>query len=275
MRELNYIERDNLIYICDPRPVQGDELNQVLGDMIARDVDLIFTAGTPTGVAAFKATHGTEIPVVFGVIADPIAAGVLTNLSQPGGNITGVKLNPNQGRRLTLLLELVPDVDQLYVPYNPNDPAPTSSVIEIDRLASSLGIEIVKGFAKNDFEVTQLINDIPEDIDAIFMLPDSTVNARIKDLVALSLERKIPISGPSMIQVADGALMAYGIIHEEAGRQAAHIADQILRGAKPGDLPVETAESYLGINLDTAGSIGLQVEIDYLQQAEIVIRSNQ
>jgi putative ABC transport system substrate-binding protein len=209
---------------------------------------------------------------VFGVIADPVEAGVLTDLNHPGGNITGVQLNPNQDRRLTLLLDLVPDADRIFVPYNPNDPAPASSIVEVERMAETLNIDIVKGYATSDTEVTELLNTIPAGIDAIFMLPDSTVNARIQDLVTIALERKLPVSGPSMIQVADGALMAYGIIHEEAGRQAAQIADQILRGANPGDLPVQSAESYLGVNLITAGALELEIPVDFLQQAEIVIR---
>jgi putative ABC transport system substrate-binding protein len=243
--------------------------------MVAAKVDLIFTAGTPTGVAAFEMTRGTGIPVVFGVIADPVAAGVLTNPTHPGGNITGVKLNPNQDIRLSLLLELAPGIQRVYVPYNPDDPAPRSSVIEVEKFAEAVGIEIVEGFARSNDEVTRLLNHIPADIDAVFMLPDSTVNARADELVAVALQRKLPLSGPSMIQIEEGALMAYGILHREAGRQAAHIADQILRGAVPGDLPVETAESYLGVNLDTAAAIGLEVPADFLQQAELVIRSGE
>jgi putative ABC transport system substrate-binding protein len=135
-----------------------------------------------------------------------------------------------------------------------------------------LNIEIIKGFATSGGEVTELLHSIPADIDAIFMLPDSTVNARIQDLTAIALERKLPVSGPSMVQVADGALMAYGILHKEAGRQAAQIADQVLRGADPGDLPVQTAESYLGINLIVAETLGIEISVDFLQQAEIVIR---
>jgi putative ABC transport system substrate-binding protein len=272
LSDLGYVEGDQVEYLGGSTPVQGEELRRVLADLVDEKVDLIFTAGTPTGVAAFQVTAGTGIPVVFGVIADPVRAGVLADLNHPGGNMTGVKLNSNQDRRLTLLLELVPDARRIYVPYNPNDPAPSSSVLDIERMADTLNIEIIKGFATSGGEVTELLNNFPADIDAIFMLPDSTVNARIQDLAAIALERKLPVSGPSMVQVADGALMAYGIIHTEAGRQAAQIADQVLRGAVPGDLPVQTAESYLGINLIVAEAIGIEISVDFLQQAEIVIR---
>lgn len=275
MAALGYIAGENTTYHFAGEPVQGDTLDATLQSMVDAKVDLIFTAGTPTGVAAHRVTAGTAIPVIFGVIADPIAAGVMDDLTQPGGNMTGVKLSDNQARRLELLLEIVPNAKRIFVPYNPEDAAPTSAVAQIYELAPSFGIEIVEGLARNDDDVTQLLAEIPEEIDAIFMLPDSTVNARVDDLVTIAIERKLPVSGPSMIQVEKGVLTAYGIIHHEAGRQAAHIADQVLRGADPGTIPVETAEFYLGINLQTAKLIELEIPYETLQQAELIVRNEE
>jgi len=275
MAELGYIEGENVAYMFAGHPTKGDELDAILESMVEAGVDLIFTAGTPTGVAAHRITAGTNIPVVFGVMADPIAAGVMEDLTKPGGNMTGVKISRNQGRRLELLLEIAPDIQRVFVPYDPEDAAPTSAAAEVNELALDLGIEIVEAHARNDDEVTELLNNIPEDVDAIFMLPDSRVNARLADLAAIALDRKLPVSGPSMVQVEGGTLTAYGIIHHEAGAQAAHIADQVLKGADPGGLPVQTAEFYLGINLQTADAIGLEIPYEILQQAEIIVRAGE
>jgi len=275
MAELGYVEGENVTFMFAGHPTKGDELDAVLESMVAAKVDLIFTAGTPTGVAAQRITEGTNIPVVFGVIADPIAAGVMEDLTRPGGNMTGVKISQNQARRLELLLEIAPGIQRVFVPHNPEDAAPTSAAAQVNEIAPDLGIEIVEGHARNDDEVTELLNNIPEDVGAIFMLPDSTVNARLADLVAIALDRKLPVSGPSIAQVEGGALTAYGIIHHKAGAQAAHIAAQVLRGADPGELPVETAEFYLGINLQTADAIGLEIPYEVLQQAEIIIRAEE
>ena len=275
MAELGYIEGENVTFMFAGHPTKGDELDTVLESMVEAEADLIFTAGTPTGVAAHRITEGTNIPVVFGVIADPIAAGVMEDLTRPGGNMTGVKISQNQARRLELLLEIAPGIQRVLVPYNPEDAAPTSAAAQVNEIAPDLGIEIVESHARNDDEVTELLNNIPEDVDAIFMLPDSTVNARLADLVAIALDRKLPVSGPSMAQVEGGALTAYGIVHHKAGAQAAHIADQVLRGADPGELPVETAEFYLGINLQTAEVIGLEIPYEMLQQAETTIRAEE
>jgi putative ABC transport system substrate-binding protein len=275
MAELGYVEGENVTYIFAGHPTEGDELDAVLESIVEAEVDLIFTAGTPTGVAAHRITEGTNIPVVFGVIADPIAAGVMEDLTRPGGNMTGVKISENQARRLELLLEIAPYIQRVFVPYDPQDAAPTSAVAQINGLAADLGIEIVEGLARNDAEVTELLGNIPEDIDAIFMLPDSTVNARLADLVTVAIDRRLPVSGPSMAQVEGGALTTYGFVHHKAGAQAAHIAHQVLRGADPGELPVETAEFYLGINLQTADAIGLEIPYEILQQAELIIRADE
>jgi putative ABC transport system substrate-binding protein len=186
-----------------------------------------------------------------------------------------VKISQNQARRLELLLEMVPDIHHVFVPYNPEDTAPISAVAQINDFASNLGVEIVAGLARNHEEVTELLSNIPEDIDAIFMLPDSTVNAHLADLIAVAIDRKLPLSGPSMAQLDGGALTAYGIIHYNVGAQAAHIANQVLKGADPGELPVEIAEFFLGINLKTADVIGLEIPYEILQQAHVIIRTDE
>lgn len=274
MTKLNYVVGENIDYRFAGKPTKGKELEQLLQEMIDHPVDLIFTAGTPTGVTAHKLTKDAGIPVVFGVIADPVRAGVIKNLDKPGGNITGVMISQNHARRLQLFLEIVPDIKRLFVPYNPDDSAPSSALSNIKGLAKDLKLEIIEGQVKNNDEVTNLFNTLPADIDAIFMLPDSTVNRRQKELLDLAVKRHIPVSGPTIIQVEKGALTAYGIVHKQAGAQAATIADQVLKGTLPGNIPVQTAEFYLGVNLKTAAAIGLEVPDSILQQSHTIIREN-
>lgn len=272
LADLGYIEGENLTYIFAGEPVPGGELEAALKEMIEAEVDLIFTAGTPTGVAAHKATQGTNIPVVFGVIADPVAAGVLTDLKNPGGNVTGVRLSQNEARRLELLLEIIPTAKRILIPYNPNDSAPASSVATVLESATALGVEIVAQEAPTDDDVTELLNNFPQDVDAIFLVPDSVVNPRLKDILAKAEEQKLPVSGPSTAQVEGGALTTYGFIHNEVGVQAARIADQVLKGTPPGELPVEPAEFYLSVNLATAEKIGVEISDEILEQAALIIR---
>jgi putative ABC transport system substrate-binding protein len=274
MAELGYVEGVDVTYIDAGEPLTGDELDQALEEMVAAQVDLIFTAGTPTGVAAHRVTAGTDIPVVFGVIADPLKAGVIVDLTEPGGSMTGVKLGDDQSRRLEWLIEIVPNVRTIFVPFNPEDSAAFSAVQQIETVAGSLGLELVLGEAPTDEAVSAMLAEFPDAVDAVFLVPDSVVNARLADFVALALARKLPLSGPSIAQVEGGALMSYGFVHREAGAQAARIAHQVLSGVDPGSIPVENTESYLAINLVTADAIGLDIDDAILRQAAILLRGD-
>jgi putative ABC transport system substrate-binding protein len=275
MAELGYIEGENVTYIFRDEAVKGADLDAYLASMVEAEADLIFTAGTPTGVAVHAITAGSGIPVVFGVIADPIAAGVMEDLSQPGGNLTGVMLSTNQTRRLELLLEAAPFVKHIYTVYNPNDSAATSALDQITNSAPDLGVNVDAHPVTSEEEVLQAFANLPKDIDAIFLLPDSLVNAHIETIVDIALENKLPLCGPSNTQVEQGALIGFGIIHQKVGEQAAYIADQILSGSDPGSLPVETADFYLALNLVTANRIDLEMPYSILQQAEIIIREDE
>lgn len=273
MTALGYLEGNNITYIFAGAPVQGQVLETILSNFEQTKVDLIFTAGTPTGIAAYRLTKGTDIPVVFGVIADPIAAGVMQNLTRPGGNMTGVRLSPNQARRLQFLLEIVPTAKHVFVPYNPQDAASGSAVAQVEKIAQALGVDIIEGIGRNNRQVDALLTRLAsEDLDAIFLVPGTTVNARLQDILAVAQQRRLPVSSPSTIQVQEGALTTYGFIHHRAGAQAARIADQILKGTPPGHIPVETAEFFLAINLHTAETIGLEVPYAFLQKADLIIR---
>jgi len=275
MTDLGYIEGENVTYLFAGEPLSGDALDTAFQEMVNQKVDLIFTAGTPTGIAAYRITAGSSIPVVFGVIADPIVAGVLNDITIPDGNMTGVKLDQSQDRRLELLLEVAPGVRSILVPHNPDDSAATSAVDQIIELAPELGVELVLAEARTAQEVNELLSNFPAGADAIFLVPDSVVNAHLATIVSLANQLNLPVSGPSTAQVEEGALMTYGFIHKAVGVQAARMANQILRGANPGEMPIETAENFLVINLVTADEIGLQIPDEILRQAEIIIRADE
>jgi putative ABC transport system substrate-binding protein len=272
MAELGYQAGTDVEYIFANEPLSGDRLDEALEAMVEADVDLIFTAGTPTGVAAHRITRDTGIPVVFGVIADPIRAGVMEDLTAPGGNMTGVKLGEDQSRRLQWLVEIDTTIRRVLVPFNPDDTAASSAVSQIESLAPGLGLELVLASAASDQAVTDLLADFPPDVDAMFLVPDSVVNARLADLIRAATAADLPTSGPSIAQVEGGAVMSYGFVHHEAGVQAASIAVQILNGADPGSVPVQNTESFLAINLPAAQEIGLEIPDDVLRQADVVIR---
>ncbi len=276
MTELGYIEGENITYVFADTFTPNDQLETVLQSMVDQKVDLIFTAGTPTGEAAYRVVKPeTGIPVVFGVIADPIKSGVMENLTEPGANMTGVRLVDNQARRMQWLVEIAPETKTVLVMYNPNDTAPVSALNQLQEDVENLAINLVIRETPDEDAVQEVLDNLTDDIDAIFMLPDSVTSAKLADIVLAADERDLVVSGPSVIQVENGALYTYGFVHDDVGKQAARIADQILKGSDPGKIPVETAEFYLVINLEAAEAIGLEIPDSTLQQAEVVIRSNQ
>ncbi len=269
MTGLGYIEGENITYIYDG-PVDGiEKLDAVAQGLVEGDVDLILSLTTPATQAAQRATADTDIPVVFVPVNDPVGAGIVDSLKHPGGNITGVTFGVQEARRLEWLMQVVPAIEQIYIPYNPEDRSAVLALETVSAAAKKLGVELIPREARNTEEITAAIENIPEEADAIFILPDGLVTARFADFVELQL----PTSGPNpgLLESA-GALTSYGIEQVSSGKQAARLVDQIFRGVKPADLPVELGTFYSAINLRTAEAIGLDIPDSILRRADIIIR---
>jgi putative ABC transport system substrate-binding protein len=272
MAKLGYIEGENITYIYEG-VVGMDQLDAVAQDLVAADVDLIFSLTTPATKAAQKATAGTDIPVVFIPVTDPVGAGIVKSLTQPGGNITGITYSLQEGRRLEWLMQVVPTIEQIYIVYNPGDQSPVLALETVSETAKQLGVELVTRQAGTAEEAAAAFENIPEEVDAILFLPDSVVNARITEWLEIAVQHKLPTSGTNTAFAEDGALTAYGIdLTISARQEGARLADQILQGIKPADLPVEMAEFFAVVNLKTAEAIGLDIPDTILRQADIVIR---
>ncbi len=272
MTEFGYIEGENITYIYNGATTDMSQLDAVAQGLVEANVDLILAIATPSTKAAQKATAGTDIPVVFVPVTDPVAAGLVDSLQKPGGNITGVTFGVQEARRLEWLVKIAPTIEQLYVPYNPEDPSPIQALKTVSEAAEKLGIELITRETRNPDEVMAAIENIPEEADGFFLLPDSLVSTRIPDIVETTTKLNLPTSSPNTSNVNDGLLTSYGTEQISSGKQAARLADQIFKGVKPADLPVETAEFFLAINLKTAEAIGLDVPDEILRQADNVIR---
>jgi putative ABC transport system substrate-binding protein len=272
MTEQGYIEGENVTYIYEGATGSIDKLDAVAQGLVGADVDLILSLSTPATLAAQQATTGTDIPIVFAPLTDPVGAGIVQSLPQPGGNATGVTFGIQEAQRLAWLLKTDPTIEQIYIPYNSDDQSPVLALEVVEEAASKLGVEIVTREARNVEEIVAATENIPETADAVFILPDSLVTTGIPDFVKATIELGLPLSVPTGEQVEEGALMSFSFSFFASGEQAARLADQILKGAKPADIPVETAEVFLIINLQAAEAIGLEVPYDVLEAADTIIR---
>ncbi len=272
MAERGYVEGQNISYLNPGAAVTIDKLDAIAQSHVANNVDLIFVSSTPATLAVKRATQNARIPVVFAPVNDPVDTGIVASLKRPGGNITGIKLPHGDGLRLQMLQQLVPGVRYIYLPYNPEDESAQISLREVQQAAMKLGVELVLKQVKNQAEITQALRSIPDEVNAIFLPRDSSVESRIDDIVAESVRRNLPVAAPSQLQVEAGALLSYGFVHYEIGRQAARLADQIFSGVVPGDIAVEVAENYLVISLKAANMIGIDIPNHILRQADRIYR---
>ncbi len=273
MTELGYAEGENITYIYEGPVRSIDKLEGAVQRLLEADVDLILSIGTPATLVTKQMTAGTDLPVVFAPVFDPLGAEIVPDLRHPGGNLTGIMLGKlAEERGLQWLLKVAPNVKNIYIAYNPEDQAAASALVLVKEAAVIFDIDLILQEAHNDDEITTAIETIPESADAIFILPDNLVLSRLDDIVAASLHRRLPLLVPREEREGTGALIVFGPSVTDIGQKAARLADQILQGVSPADLPVETSEPVLTINLRTAEAIGLDIPSNILEQADGIYR---
>jgi len=274
MATLGYQEGKNITYLSVPPAGSIDKLEGIIKGLLAKQPDLLLVSSTPATLVAKRltATDRKKPPIIFAPVNDPLAAGIVTDLKHPGGHITGIRLPTGDDLRLQCLVRIAPLTKRVFLPYNADDKSALKSVEVASAAAASLGLELVRYPIPAGSSIAAVIAAMPTDVDAIFLPRDSRVEAAIADFIAVASARRLPIAAPSQTQVESGALFSYGFAHKDIGRQAARLADQILKGVKAGDLPVEMAENRLAINLATARKLGISIPNDILLQAEHLVR---
>jgi putative ABC transport system substrate-binding protein len=247
----------------------------VIDDAVRRKVAVIATpANSPTSLAAKAAT--TTIPIVFGVGEDPVTLGLVASLAQPGGNATGINFFASEidAKRLGLVHELLPKARRFAVLVNSSNPvtaAATSNALK--QAALGLGIELVFFNAGTPLEIDAAFAAIGgAHADALFIAPEAFFAARGAQFVMLTARDRMPASSFSSEMVAAGLLMSYGTSLADVFRQVGVYVGSILKGAKPGELPVlQSTKFEFTLNLQTARTLGLDVPPNVLARADEVI----
>jgi ABC-type uncharacterized transport system substrate-binding protein len=275
LRELNYVEGQNLI--LDFRWAEGryERLPALLAEAIRLNPDVIVTAGTPGALAAKNAT--STIPIVMAVIGDPIAAGLVPSLARPAGNITGLaSMSPEtDGKRLELLKELVPRVSRIAVLWNSTNPNNAARIKDMQAAARTLRLTLEPLVDVGDSQ--QLDKGfgaiVAARAEALIMASDRALLAHRARIVDFAVKRWLPALYPYREFVEAGGLVSYAPSYPAMFRHAATYVDKILKGARPGDLPVEQPTKFeLVINLKTAQALGLTIPQTLLLRADQVIQ---
>jgi len=271
MGELGYIEGKNIKYVFR-EVLENDEKDVDAGikEVLAQDVDILLTLGGGVCLRGKELVKGTDTPLLFSGEPWPVEKGLVETLARPGGNITGVRCPNSILKALEWLQLITVKAKKFYAPYNPDDKISVAELPILDKTARQLGIELIFHEVHSVEEVLKAIDDLTEDFDAVFMLPSPTLNPESGEIGRAAIKRGIPTGAPLILD--ESVLITFSNDYFDAGKKTARMADQIHLGVKPADLPVETTEVILIVNMKTAEEIGLAIPDAVLTQAKTIIR---
>jgi putative tryptophan/tyrosine transport system substrate-binding protein len=274
LNEAGYFEGQNVTVEYHWLEGQFDRLPALMADLVRRRVAVIATPAGNFATQVAKAAT-TAIPIVFGVSEDPVKLGLVASLARPGGNLTGINFFSTEmaAKRLALLHELVPKAVRIAVLVNPANIASTESIRDIPEAARAMGLQIQVLNASTRSEIEAAFAALVRDrADALFVAGDVFFTSRRVQFATLATSYRIPASYPSREAVEAGGLMSYATDRVEMWRQVGTYTGQILKGAKPVDLPVlQSTKFEFVINLQTARALGLDVPLHLQQLADVVI----
>jgi len=272
LTELGWVEGQNIVYVDEGPLGKMGKVEGAVQRLMKKKPDLIVSLTTPVTLKVQKAIWGTKIPVLFAPATDPVASGFVKSLREPGGNFTGIQAGMAEIQALVRLKTMVPDLRRLYVPYNPDDKAMAIGLKGLKKAAAEHNVELVPGEFHSEKDAPRILNDIPDNVQAVWQLPSPFWGVHTKAFVQACIVRKKPLKTHAAEWAEAGAFMAYGLNTRAMGKQMSRLADKILKGHPPATLPVEQPEYFLIINLKTANAIGFEISDNILKQADEVIR---
>src|SRR5262245_23545835 len=271
LRELGWIDARTVA--IEYRWAQGryERAAEIAAEFVRRKVDVIVTSATPLVAAAKQAT--SVIPIVF-VTGDPVGTGLVASLARPGGNATGLSLQQIEttGKRLELLREVVPGLRRLAIMGNVGNPATVVEIREVQATARMLGLEVINLEIRRGEDIAPAFETLKGRAEALYVVTDPLANTHGVRINTLALAARLPTMHGFRNYVEAGGLMSYGPNFPDLFRRAGDYVDKILRGTKPGDIPVEQPTKFdLIINLTTAKALGLEIPPTLLARADEVI----
>lgn len=256
LAEAGYVERENLT--IDYQNAQGDQANlQTMVTQLTGENDLNYAIATPAVQSLLNVD--SETPAVFAAVAAPVEAGIVESFENPGGNITGASNVSDTAAQIDMLLKVVPDAKKVGIFYNSSE---VNSEIQAQRAIKALeekGVTPVVKTVTSTNDVQQVMTSLAGQVDAVYFPTDNTVSSTVATIGEVLKEAKVPAIGSDRA-VLDAVLFTYGVDYHALGKQAGNLAVQILKGADPADLPVETpAEASIAINEEMATILGIDV----------------
>jgi putative tryptophan/tyrosine transport system substrate-binding protein len=273
LRELGYVEGKTIALETQHADGKIERLAALADDLVRLKVDVIFAVHTPAALAAKKAT--TAIPIVVTRVADPVKTGLVSNISRPGGNITGLSFIPEllSGKRLELLKEALPGVRRIAALWTADNPGATVVAMAMEPASAQLGLQLLKVPVRSHSEFGAAVEAAKRDgASALIVTDDAFVTRHRVELLKLAARHSLPVFSLFEPVAEAGGLMAYGPSTPDMYRRAAYYVDRILKGEKPGDLPIEQPTRFhLVVNLKTAKALGLEIPASLQLRADRLI----
>ena len=274
LRELGYIEGQNLRVETRWAGGRYDRLPALTAEVLGRKVDVLVTYGTPAVIAAKNAT--STVPIVVAVMGDPVGSGVAASLARPGGNLTGLSQGWDEGigaKWLELLRETVPGVSTIALVLNPDNSLALELSRKLEAIAPTRGLRLRVFEVRTPQALSSVFKRARQAAQAVLVLPDPVMTGSRDQVTALAAKYRLPAMYTLHDFVDVGGLMAYSPDLSVMFRRAADYVDKILKGAKPSDLPIEQPTQYkLAVNLNAAKAIGITIPDSILLRADEVIR---
>jgi len=262
-------------FALEIRDLKGDlkAAAEAARDLEREKVNLIYSIGATATFTVKQST--TEIPIVFGVGSDPVAAGLVESFAKPGGRLTGVHQLSRDltAKRLEILKEMLPKLRRVVTFYDPGNPSAQAGAKLAREAARQLGIEVVERHVGSVKELQEGLKRLRAgEADAYFYVPDGLVLSQVQVIIDTARAKRLPTMFQDTELVAKGALVSYGVSYYQAGRLSAKHVQRVLVGTSPKDLPVESVDRLeLMLNLRTARELGLTIPRQILLRADKVI----
>jgi putative ABC transport system substrate-binding protein len=268
MKNLGYEDGKNVSYIL--KNSQGDNsiAMSIAKSFVSDKCDLIFAISTPSTQVCAQEIKGTNIPLVFGAVTDPITAGLVNSLEKPGGNITGTSDKWPTDAQFDLLLQLCPNVKKIGVVYNPGETNSADNMAEVEKVCQSKNLQLIKVSVSNTNEVYAAAQSLVGKIDVFYVSADNTVITAMDAVVKVSEKNKIPLLPGVSSNVEQGGFGTLGPNYFDVGVESAKIADRIIKGEKPADIPVSTAKVFeYFFNLKSAKATNVNIPDSLIKKA--------
>ncbi|MEZ2128565.1 MULTISPECIES: ABC transporter substrate-binding protein [unclassified Sinorhizobium] len=265
-----YKEGENLKFVYQSAQGNPATAAQIARQFVGDEPDVIVPISTPSAQAVVSSTR--DIPVVFTAVSDPLGAQLVKDMDKPGGNVTGLSDMSPVGEHVALIKEILPNVKSIGYLYNPGEANSVSLLGVLKTEAEKAGVKIVESAATKSAEVQGAARSLVGRADAIYIPTDNTIISALEGAVAVAEEGKLPLFTADTDSVSRGAIAALGFNYYDVGKQTGDIVVRVLKGEKPGDIPVKIAAgSDLVVNKAAAAKMGVTLPESVLSRANKVI----